>query len=286
MPPAGASCDAESWEAPAPPRTIGAVRPAWVFALMTLSACGGSGSEWVAGAGASRAHGTALGADPPWSRSAARPALKGTIRIAAAPAPREPLFDDPDDLPPLGEGGPFRNTYYHFPTDEGPGEVPLFDAQCRPIEQVSRAFHDSVCMQGSGKLASGATVSFARRDCACASVCPRSGEKICFERLDPNRYPWGRGAAGTAITPLRTVAVDSSLIPLGSRVFIPEAVGLPTLDGSPHDGCFVAEDRGGKVIGQHVDLFTGDPSMTQLWNARLPTNHGVNVVVGSARCGG
>ena len=237
-----------------------------------------------------RSHaGLAVRADPPWARGHAQPALKGTVRIGA-PATRDPMlgepWEEPGDERPIGEGGPFRNTYYNFPADAGPAETPLYDAQCRPIEQVSRAFHDSVCMQGSGRLASGATVSFARRGCACAAVCPRSGDRICFEKLDPARFPWGRGAAGTAITPLRTVAVDSDVIPLGTRVFIPEAVGLPGTDGQPHDGCFVAEDRGARVVGQHVDLFTGDPSMTQLWNARLPSNRGVNVIVGSSRCGG
>ncbi len=64
-------------------------------------------------------------------------------------------------------------------------------------------------MQGSGRLGAGQTVSFAKRDCACAAVCPRTGQKICFERLDPARFPSGRGASGGPITPLRTVAVDT-----------------------------------------------------------------------------
>jgi 3D (Asp-Asp-Asp) domain-containing protein len=180
----------------------------------------------------------------------------------------------------------FRNTYYDFPR-EGAGDkvATVFDATCAPIAKVTQAFHDQLCVQGSGRLAVGHTVSFAKRDCACASVCPRTGQHICFERLDAARFPHGRGATGGPITPLVTLAVDVSIIPLGTRVFVPEFVGLPRADGSPHDGCFIAQDRGLKVVGKHIDVFTGDPSMTTTWNARVPSNQGVHVQVGDPRCG-
>ncbi|AKT37755.1 3D domain-containing protein [Chondromyces crocatus] len=185
------------------------------------------------------------------------------------------------------EEGIFRNTYYDFPSEGvGAREATLFDGTCAPLAAVTRAFHDAVCVQGSGKLASGGTVSFAKRGCACADVCPRTGQKICYERLDPARFPHGRGAMGTAITPLRTVAVDSEVIPLGSPVFIPELVGLPFADGAKHDGCFLAEDRGIKVVGRQVDVFTGDPGMTQRWNTLFPSNRGVHVVPRDPRCAG
>ena len=182
------------------------------------------------------------------------------------------------------DGETYRNTYYDFPLDAGGSDAQVFDARCEPIARVSQAFHDQVCVQGSGRLATGATISFARRDCECAAECPRTGQKICFDKLDPTRFPTGRGARGTPITPLRTLAVDSSVIPLGTPVFIPEFVGLPTLEGAPHDGCFLAEDRGSKVVGKHVDVFTGDPSMTRAWNARRPSNEGVHVELDAPRC--
>ena len=80
------------------------------------------------------------------------------------------------------------------------------------------------------------------------------------------------------------MAVDSDVIPLGTRIFIPELVGLPLPDGTPHDGCFVAEDRGIKVVGRQVDVFTGDPAVTARWNALFPSNRGVHVELGAARC--
>jgi 3D (Asp-Asp-Asp) domain-containing protein len=135
-------------------------------------------------------------------------------------------------------------------------------------------------------LKAGGTVSFAKRDCACAAVCPRTGQHICFDLLDKRQFPWGRGATGKGITPLVTVAVDSTIIPLGTPLYIPEYDGVAR-DASgttKHDGCFLAEDRGLAVKGQHVDVFTGDSEITRLWNRLVPSNRGVTVVVDSPRC--
>ena len=162
------------------------------------------------------------------------------------------------------------------------------DQSCSPIKQVPVEFHDAVCVQGSGNLMTGVTVSFAKRDCECARTCPRTGQKICFEALSRSDFPWGRGALGKPITPLTTVAVDDSVIPMHTVLYIPEFDGLPR-DASQsafHDGCFVAQDRGLKVKGQHVDVFTGSRSVTSLWNKLVPSNQGVTVVVDAPNCSG
>jgi 3D (Asp-Asp-Asp) domain-containing protein len=184
--------------------------------------------------------------------------------------------------------GTFRNTYYDFPSESDfSGEkVPLHNAHCKAIAQVTRGFYEAVCVQGSGLLASGATVSFNRRDCECAELCPRTQQKICFDALDIGKFPWGRGATGGPITPLLTVAVDTNVIPLGTAIYIPEFDGLPRDPArqSLHDGCFIAQDRGLRVQGEHVDVFTGQHTMTELWNGLVPSNTGVTVVIGSPKC--
>jgi 3D (Asp-Asp-Asp) domain-containing protein len=201
-----------------------------------------------------------------------------TVRDLGDGIPRAVIaHDDPEQL--------FRNTYYDFPR-EGAGAKgsTVFDASCAPIAKVTTEFHDRVCVQGSGRLQSGATVSFAKRGCACAAVCPRTGQQVCYERLDPGRFPHGRGALGKPITPLFSVAVDSKVIPLGTPIFVPEYVGLPRPDGTKHDGCFLAEDRGLKVVGRQIDVFTGDPALTTQWNALVPSNRGVHVAMNDPRC--
>lgn len=184
--------------------------------------------------------------------------------------------------------GTFRNTYYDFPSesDFAGAKVPIKNARCETISQVPRAFFESVCVQGSGTLSNGATISFAKRDCSCAENCPRTDQHICFDVLDPQSFPWGRGAAGKAITPLVTVAVDSDVIPLGTAVYVPELDGMARdLEGkSFHDGCFVAQDRGVRVKGKHLDIFTGHASVTMLWNRLMPSNQGVTVILDSPRC--
>ncbi|HSC87086.1 MAG TPA: 3D domain-containing protein [Polyangiaceae bacterium] len=215
-----------------------------------------------------------------------RPQL--TLSSSGSSASSSSADAPPADAPPDARlVGVFRNTYYDFPaeSDFSGAKTALMSPSCQPLRQVPRGFFEAVCVQGSGTLTSGATVSFAKRDCACAEVCPRTGQKICFDELDQKTFPWGRGATGKAITPLKTVAVDSNVIPLGTRIYIAEFDGVPRgPGGSPHDGCFIAEDRGMKVVGEHVDVFTGNPRVTAFLNGKVPSNRGVHVYTGTARC--
>jgi 3D (Asp-Asp-Asp) domain-containing protein len=255
------------------------LRVAALALVVAPLACGGGRQQWVAVAPEGRRPAPVV--DDAWidtSPPDALPPEAPVMNMSVAP----PSVVDTGGV---GSGDVFRNTYYDFPREgAGDKDATLFDASCAPIARVTRRFHDQVCVQGSGRLEVGHTVSFARRDCTCAAVCPRTGQHICFERLDPARFPSGRGATGKPITPLRTVAVDTSVIPLGTALYVPELAGLPRADGTPHDGCFIAEDRGLKVVGRHIDVFTGDPAMTTQWNGLVPSNTGVHVRIGDPRC--
>jgi two-component system, NtrC family, sensor histidine kinase HydH len=253
-----------------------------VALIALLAGCSG-GQDWVRDGGERE---TIWWADDPAGATPAAP----TAAASAEPAPSPPSAATAVTLDESANASAerYRNTYYDFPADlEGAKAAvtaQIFDARCAPISTVSKIFHDAVCVQGSGKLSTGETVSFARRDCDCAAECPRTGQRICFEKLDPKRFPHGRGARGTAITPLRSVAVDPEVVPLGTALYIPEYQGLRGPDGKTHDGCFLAEDRGLKVKGHHVDIFTGDPSTTVSWNRAVPSNQGVRVIIGATRC--
>lgn len=268
-----------------------------LFGCLSGAACvTAAGQSWVQGEGDAPE-----GLEHPgWSTSARKnTSTPEENRVAAssssASLANAPTVDEPVEL--VLEGGSkglnfrsgerFRNTYYDFPKeDAGTKDTAVYDANCKLITNVTRDFHDRVCVQGSGRLSTGETISFAKRNCECAEVCPRTDQKICFERLDPARFPTGRGALGKPITPLRSIAVDSSVIPLGTVVFIPEFKGLELSESRRHDGCFIAEDRGLKVVGRQIDIFTGDPSMTAAVNAKVPSNKGVRVYPNDVRCRG
>lgn len=52
-----------------------------------------------------------------------------------------------------------------------------------------------------------------------------------------------------------SVAVDPTLIPFGSRVYLPEYADI-----TPSKGWFVAEDTGGAIQGRHVDVYRPAPA--------------------------
>jgi len=215
-----------------------------------------------------------------------------TTPSTSSPAPATPATPGKtSQLESTGGGrvlGKFRNTYYDFPSesDFSGDTVALKNGSCKTIKDVARAFYEAVCVQGSGTLSSGSTVSFAKRDCACAPLCPRTEQHICFDELDAKAFPWGRGATGRAITPLLSVAVDTDLVPLDTPIYIPEYDGIPRdpSRSATHDGCFIAQDRGVRVKGEHVDVFTGHHELTTLWNSLVPSNLGVTIVLDSPRC--
>ena len=62
---------------------------------------------------------------------------------------------------------------------------------------------------------------------------------------------------GCKVVAMRTAAVDATLIPKRTLLFIKETVGLQMPDGSVHDGYWYASDTGGAIKGARIDLFTG-----------------------------
>jgi 3D (Asp-Asp-Asp) domain-containing protein len=67
----------------------------------------------------------------------------------------------------------------------------------------------------------------------------------------------GRDSLGCRLQPMRTVAVDPTVFPRHSVLFIKQTVGLRMPDGSAHDGYWYASDVGGAIKGARIDLFTG-----------------------------
>lgn len=64
----------------------------------------------------------------------------------------------------------------------------------------------------------------------------------------PGDKYYGMTASGTRVRP-GVVAVDPAVIPLGTKLYI------ESTDGTPHYGYASAEDRGGAIKGNKIDLF-------------------------------
>ena len=62
---------------------------------------------------------------------------------------------------------------------------------------------------------------------------------------------------GCKVVPMRTIAVDKTVIPRRTVLFIKETVGLKMPDGRAHDGYWYATDIGSAIKGQRIDLYTG-----------------------------
>ena len=84
---------------------------------------------------------------------------------------------------------------------------------------------------------------------------------------------------GCRVVPMRTIAVDKSIIPRRTVIFIKETVGLKMPDGGNHDGYWYASDVGGAIKGKRVDLYTGHSpaSMKPIQKLNLATLTAVKV---------
>ena len=82
-----------------------------------------------------------------------------------------------------------------------------------------------------------------------------------------------RDSLGCNVVPMRTLAVDPTVIPRRTIVFIQETVGLVMPDGRVHDGLWYATDTGGAIKGKKVDLYTGQgsTSMKPFFDKKLNT---------------
>jgi 3D (Asp-Asp-Asp) domain-containing protein len=133
-----------------------------------------------------------------------------------------------------------------------PGLVTLYEADhCTPIADVTAEFASQLAIQGTGKLHDGRVLNIWGR-CKCDRT-------PCF-KVTANQ--WGTAGSGHPLQPFRTVAVDPKVIKLGSLLYVPllegrTMPGRPPWGGYVHDGCVVADDTGGHIDGNRLDLFVG-----------------------------
>lgn len=187
--------------------------------------------------------------------------------------------------------GTMWNTYYYLANEDdhtGERDTPIYDASCREVARVRQGFHDSVCIEGSGRLSDGRVINYASTctsSCPAARTCGSASYRVCYSELDATLYPWGRGAGGRALVPDRSMAVDRDFVALGTWVYFEELDGaIPPGEATPHDGCLRADDVGGAIVGNHFDFFSGTRARWLEWETQLPTRTDFHAWIDHPRC--
>jgi len=186
--------------------------------------------------------------------------------------------------------GQVYNTYYYLASEtdySGAANTVLNDANCNPIATVPAAYSDAACIEGSGRLKDGRVVNY-EASCSCGRPCPTGGI-VCWKALNPVTQPWGQGAFSNALVPMHSIAVDRNEFALKTVLYLPAFDGMqvPATGGVAaftHDGCFRADDVGGAINGNHIDIFAGPKSMWQHFEGVFPTRTNFDTYLGASKC--
>ena len=173
-------------------------------------------------------------------------------------------------------------TYYWVTSQAdytGANNTILCDASAQTLATVPLAFANALRLEGTGRLVDGRLLNVGS-SCQCPS-----GMTTCYVVLDQAKYPFGLGVQGRALDPYRSVAVDKSIIAIGTPLYVPAFDGLDTPGdyGFVHDGCVIAEDVGGGIDGAHIDFFVAEKKNYQSLNSTIGLSE-VDLFVNPTRC--
>jgi 3D (Asp-Asp-Asp) domain-containing protein len=127
------------------------------------------------------------------------------------------------------------------------------------LAEVSPEFKRAVDIEGTGRLSDGRIINYA-------------GRKNKETRYLVTKAPYGLGVGKCRLKPFRSVAVDPTVVALGSLVRIQETVGMRLPGGRRHDGLWRAIDIGGAIKRDRIDLFVGDGDRGDVLRAAGITN--------------
>lgn len=137
--------------------------------------------------------------------------------------------------------GKFKITYYWVVDEKDyprTRTTPLYTQDGRLLGKFSPAFVKDFKTESAARL----------RDGRCISYLKRQDRVVVVDKF--------LGYGGYKLTELKSIAVDPELIPLGSKVYIPQAEGV-LVAGKRLNGIFYANDIGSAVKGRHIDIFLG-----------------------------
>jgi 3D (Asp-Asp-Asp) domain-containing protein len=183
------------------------------------------------------------------------------------------------DVPTFGEALTLWSTNYYTPVRdaalaETDGALPLLGANNQPISPpLARADWCNIALQGTASIrgADGAATAYVVADwdgpeqTDCDEFLGRLSNQIKARsrrsRYQIVRHPYGCGVENMPLIPFRSIAVDRRFVPYRTTLYIPALRGQTfTLEGRTftHDGYVFAADRGGAIVGNHIDFFSAN----------------------------
>lgn len=178
--------------------------------------------------------------------------------------------------------GTFDLTYYWITAEADYTGTPteqLLTPTCEPLATVVPDFARSLRLEGTGRLRDGRVVNVSG-SCPCNTA-------ACFAEVDA-AHAWGVGVQDRPLVPYRSVAVDRTVVPYGTWLYVEELDGVPVPGDAPwggfvHEGCVLAADTGGSILGAHLDWFVGLKSSYRTLDGDLGLSR-ITVHDAGARC--
>lgn len=137
--------------------------------------------------------------------------------------------------------GRFKVTYYwvveekDYPQSKS---TPIYSQDGKLVGRFSSSFVKDFKIESAARL----------RDGRCLSYLKKQNRAMVVEKF--------LGHGGHTLVELKSIAVDPMVIPLGSKVYIPEMEQV-TVGNKVLNGIFYAHDVGSAVKGNHIDVFIG-----------------------------
>lgn len=171
--------------------------------------------------------------------------------------------------------GDLKPSFYWVALEESDG-LPrtrqLLDREGNLLAMVSEPFYRAIRLEGTGRLLDGRVLNYAAR-----MKHPDGSTEIRYRVCGPEA-PYGYGVDDIPLVPFRSVAVDPKVVPIGSRLYIPAAIGAELPDGTLHDGFFHAVDIGDAIQNKRIDVFTAMGDQSDVFR-RVGFTHGKAVEV-------
>jgi 3D (Asp-Asp-Asp) domain-containing protein len=171
---------------------------------------------------------------------------------------------DTGTVPTGRYAGKFKITYYwtveeaEYPESKS---KPLYLADGSLLGRFSSSFIRAFKTESAARLRDGRRISYLKS----------RGRALVVDQF--------LGYGGHKLTELKSIAVDTRIIPLGSVVYIPAAANV-VVDGKPQSGVFYAQDIGSAVKGKHIDIFIGRKANMQAFSlAGMQSSRSVDVYV-------